>query len=328
MPPTRPDDGMTLAAPPEWIDPQTSAAPGARVEATRQHGRHVGDDLREGIRQVLGQVRARGVSAPSRERDLDLVGRRGDGADAQTHLAGVEVGVAVQREDAVDPDEAVLGHDVLRASGHELLGGLEDETRADTGGHEPVLDRLERERRAEERRRVHVVPAGVADAVGLRGEVEAGLLPDRQGVDVGAQRDAVRRVRRAEVGDEPGAAQPADADAGALEALGDERRRAHLTAPELRMGVQVATDRDELCSALLDGSSDGLEGQRRGAVGHEHGSLARGWAHPPRTGGSDDHQDDGERSRVEPESRSARRSVPTPSGPSSASSTGRCRSRP
>ena len=41
---------------------------------------------------------------------------------------------------------------------------------------------------------MHVVAAGVADAVGLRGEVEAGLLPDRQGVDVGAQRDAVRRV--------------------------------------------------------------------------------------------------------------------------------------
>ncbi len=122
-------------------------------------------------------MRARGVSAPSRQRDVDLVCRRGDGADAQAHLAGVEVGVAVQGEDAVDPDEPVLGHDVLRASGHELLGGLEDETRADTGGHEPVLDRLERERRADERRRVHVMAARVADAVGLRGELEAGLLP-------------------------------------------------------------------------------------------------------------------------------------------------------
>ena len=85
-------------------------------------------------------MRPGGVAAAAREGDLDLVGRGRDRADAQADLAGVERRVAVQREDAVDPDETVLGDDVLGTTGHDLLGGLEDEPRADAGGDEAVLD--------------------------------------------------------------------------------------------------------------------------------------------------------------------------------------------
>ena len=107
-----------------------------------------------------------GVAAPAGEGDLDLVGRGRDRSHAQADLPDVERRVAVQREDAVDPDEPVLGDDVLGPTGHDLLGGLEDEPGADPGGHEAVLDGAQRECRADEGRGVHVVPARVADAVG------------------------------------------------------------------------------------------------------------------------------------------------------------------
>ena len=108
----------------------------------------------------------RRVPAPAGEGDLDLVGRGGDRADPQADLPDVEGGVAVQREDAVDPDEPVLGDDVLGPSGHDLLGGLEDEPDADPRGHETLLDGPQRECRADQGRRVHVVPARVAHTVG------------------------------------------------------------------------------------------------------------------------------------------------------------------
>ena len=330
VPPTLPIDGMTLCAPPEWTEPQTSAAP-ARGSSRREStaGTSVTTLASAYVRSWVRCGRD-GVAAAARERDLDLVGGGGDGADAQADLAGVEAGVAVQREDAVDPDEAVLGHDVLGAAGHELLGGLEDEAGADARGDEPVLDRLERERRADERGRVHVVPAGVADAVGLRREVEAGLLADRQGVDVGAQRDAVRGLGRAEVGDEPGAAQPRGrrcrprSSRSATSAV--VRTSPRPSSGWVCRSRRIATSSAACCSTVRAMASKGSES---GAVGHEHGSLARGWARPRRRPGSPSasrRQD--ERSRVESEARSATRSGPTPSGTSSGSSTARCPSRP
>ena len=181
--------------------------------------------------------------------DLDLVRGRGDGADAQTHLPRVEGRVAVQREDAVDAREPALGDDVLGSPGHQLLGRLEDEAHAGAVGTQPVLDRAQREGRSEQGRRVDVVAAGVADPLGPRRERQAGLLADRQGVEVGPQRDPAGGLRGADVGDETGAAQPAHGDAGPLEPRGDDARRAHLAAPQLGVLVQVPPDRDELVRA-------------------------------------------------------------------------------
>ena len=93
---------------------------------------------------------------------------------------------------------------------------------------------------------MHVVAARVADAGGAGGEVEAGALAHGQGVHVGPQRDAVLGVGRADVGEQPGAGQQAHPDAGGIEAVGHGLGRAHLFARQLRMGMEVPADVDEL----------------------------------------------------------------------------------
>ena len=71
-----------------------------------------------------------------------------------------------------------------RAAGDLLLARLEEEADA---AAQLVANRVEDLRRAEERGRVRVVPAGVHRAVVLRDEVERVLLADRQRVHVGAE---------------------------------------------------------------------------------------------------------------------------------------------
>ena len=100
--------------------------PGPRVEAAGERGRHVGDDLREGVGEVLGELRARGVPAAAVQRDGDVVAGRGQRALAQPDLADVEAGVAVHGEHGVHAVERPRGDGVVRPAGDDLLGGLED----------------------------------------------------------------------------------------------------------------------------------------------------------------------------------------------------------
>ena len=93
---------------------------------------------------------------------------------------------------------------------------------------------------------MHVVAAGVADAGGARGEVEAGALAHGEGVHVGAQRDAVLGVGGTDVGEQAGAGQQAHPDARGIEAAGHGLGRARLLAGQLGMGMEVPPDVDEL----------------------------------------------------------------------------------
>ncbi|MDN5932505.1 MAG: hypothetical protein L0I24_15805, partial [Pseudonocardia sp.] len=85
-----------------------------------------------------------------------------------------------------------------------------------------------------------------------------------QAVEVGAQRDQPPWLIGPEVDEEPAPPEPADGEAGRLEPVRDDARGAHLSAPELGVGVQVATDRDELVREVGDGVRDGIEGREGG----------------------------------------------------------------
>ena len=111
-------------------------------------------------------------------------------------------------------------------------------------------------------RGVDVVAAGVADARHRRGELQARALAHRQGVDVGPQPHPEDRLGRTDVGDQTGAGQPAQRDAGELEAAREQIGRARLLAGQLGMGVEVPADVDELCGqrgdALADRGEEGI----------------------------------------------------------------------
>ena len=119
---------------------------------------------------------------------------------------------------------------------------------------------------------MHVVPARVADPLGLRRVGQRGLLGDGQGVDVGAECDPDPRHRRTHLGDEPGASKSTDREARSFEAVGDQARGAQLGPPQLGVLVQVAAEGDECVGMLIDGAHDGVEGV---ALCHEDKSLPR-----------------------------------------------------
>ena len=167
-----------------------------------------------------------------------MVARRGQRALAQPDLADVEAGVAVHGEHGIHAVERPRGDGLVRAAGDDLLGGLEDAAHGQAALDQRRLALLEGEQRAEQADDVHVVTAGVADARGARGAVEAGALAHGQGVHVGAQRHPVLGVRRADVGEQAGAGQQAHPDARGIEAAGHGLGRAHLLARQLGMGME------------------------------------------------------------------------------------------
>ena len=149
------------------------------------------------------------------------------------HLAQLE-----RRPQVAAVDEVHAVHDAgvdhrLGAAGRDLLGVLEQE--ADLAGRALLVP--QQRRRAQEHRRVAVVPAGVHDAVALGREVHAALLADRQGVDVGPQRDHGRAL--AQPRQHAGLRRALRRQSELLEALRDPRRRRVLVEARLRMAVQV-----------------------------------------------------------------------------------------
>ena len=186
------------------------------------------------------------MPAAAVQRHGDLVAGGGQRALAQPDLADVEAGVAVHREHGIDAVEGTGRDGVVGAAGHDLLGGLEDAAHRDAPLDQRRLAGLQREQRPDERGDVHVVAAGVADAGGAGGEVEAGALAHGQGVHVGAQGDPVLGVGRPDVGEQAGAGQQAHPDARGIEAAGHGLGRAHLFAGQLGMGMEVPPDVDEL----------------------------------------------------------------------------------
>lgn len=129
--------------------------------------------------------------------------------------------------------------------GTPLLGGLEQQPHRAALGLQLVLHVGQRQPGAEHHGGVHVVAAAVRDAVDGRGVLQAGAVLDRQGVEVGAQRDPAGRLGRPHVGDDTGPGKAAMAYAGAGQVLADDVGGARLLPGQLRVGVQVAADLDE-----------------------------------------------------------------------------------
>ena len=103
----------------------------------------------------------------------------------------------------------------------------------------------------------------MADLGTDRGEVEAGALSHRKGVDIGAQRHSVCRLPRPDVGDQAGAVESVVPDAGGREALRDDGRGAELVAAQFRVLMEVSPNGDEVRAVRLDGAAelgDGVEG--------------------------------------------------------------------
>ncbi len=134
--------------------------------------------------------------------------------------------------------------ELARAARPELLGVLEDE--ADLA-RQLVAPLVQRVQRREQHRRVAVVAAGVHDAGVLGGELEAGLLLDRQRVDVGAERERLPRPPGAHGRDEARLRRPVELEPfHAAEQLEEERRRLVLLEAQLGVSVQMPAPRDRL----------------------------------------------------------------------------------
>ena len=201
MPPIRPVAGITLCAEPARTIPHTTLTPARGSRRRDRIDGQLGDDLGQRVGQVLGQVRARGVAAGAGQGHVEVVGRAGDRALAQADPADVQGRVAVQAEDPLDTVERAQLDQRQRAAGHHLLGGLEEQP--DPAGQQPgVVDAAERDRGADQGGGVHVVAAGVGDALDGAGPRVRGEVGHRQRVEVGAQRDD--RPGVADLGDQAG----------------------------------------------------------------------------------------------------------------------------
>jgi hypothetical protein len=185
----------------------------------------------------------RSVTARAGELHLHQVGGGGDGADPDAQPADLQLGVAVEGVDDADPLEHPVADDLDGAARQDLLGRLEDQP--DPAG-EPVGVLGEGEPGAEQHGGVHVVAAGMADPRDRRPVGDVLLVLQRQGVDVGPQRDD-RPVAVADVADEPRAdRQQSGPQPDGLQAAGDQRGRLTLRLAELRVRVEVAAEVDEL----------------------------------------------------------------------------------
>ena len=165
--------------------------------------------------------------------------------------------VAVHGEDRVDTVHDAEVEHRPRTAGHGLLGGLED----DANRHPRLRERppvpVQGEGRAEQRGGVHVVAARVTHPVDARGEGQAGALGERQGVDVGPQSDPVAGRLRADLGDDTGGFEQLRRQPPGPQPVREQRARAGLLEGEFGVGVQVATDLQQVGSHPLHGCHEG-----------------------------------------------------------------------
>ena len=244
------DDGLEGGDDLGADDDRIDAGPGAGPVAALRP-----DLEREAV--DVGRHEARGVAdAAGLERVVDVVGEEGPGDDVL--------------------ERALPDHQVRPAAA--LLGGLGDEhDRAGQVG----LHRRQHGRDAEEHRGVDVVTAGVHEP-GLpavddgflpRGEGQAGLLRDRQGVHVAAHGHDGTGLAALEDPDDArlGVARP-DLEAELAEIIGDDAGRARFLEAELRVAVDVLADGDELGGELIGRGLDLLRQGRRGSRRRPQGS--------------------------------------------------------
>jgi hypothetical protein len=158
----------------------------------------------------------------------------------------------VQRERPLHAVQAAGGDHVQGATGLHLLGSLEDQP--DPAGQVPGPVQVgQHQAGAQHRRGVHVVAAGVRDALDGGAEREGGLLLHRQRVQVPPQRD--QRTGGADVAEQPGAGKRAGVQAGQPQPLHHLAGCPHLLPAQLGVHVQVPPEVQQL--AVVGGEAGG-----------------------------------------------------------------------
>lgn len=164
------------------------------VDAAGHHRLQRGDEIPRAGNGVVGGVGCGAMAALAVYGDVEQIHRTGEVPLIELHPAHRVIlgGADMLAEDGVHM--GVL-HDARRhqrpcAAGHGILAGLEDELHRTRKGVPHMAQGLGR---AQQHGGVQVVAAGVHDALRLAGKGHAGLLVDRQRVDVG--RGAPRTCR-------------------------------------------------------------------------------------------------------------------------------------
>ena len=251
------------------------------------------DDLRGDGDRVGGEVRGRRVPAATADGDPDRVAGREQRARPEDDRARL---VARADVEAVRPDQlrgrlfeqALLEHEA--GAVEALLAGLEHE---EDVAREPLPPLDQEPCRIEQHGDVRVMPAGVHHAGDLRGEVEARVLLERQGVHVGPEQDrwagACTLDQRGDRGDRS-AEDGLEAEPPQL--LRDDRLGRRQVEPHLRAAVQAAPDGHDVGEPRHGGGEQLMRNRRSGGLGRHGGSMPSG---------------DADESRDQPSPRRARR---------------------
>ena len=147
--------------------------------------------MRRHHRGVHRLVRLGGMSALALDQDLDLVGRRKERARPDRELPHRHAGPVMHAVDLLDAEplhHPVVAH--LLAAAAAFLGGLKDHR--DRAIEIPRLRKVAR--RAQQHRRMPVMPAGMHRAGRFRGILDPRLLMNRQRIHVGPQPDHLAAV--------------------------------------------------------------------------------------------------------------------------------------
>ena len=185
------------------------------------------------------------VSPGTRELDIKGVGPRPEQPRLCDHRAGLDEAGDVQSDHGVGTvvfEQPARDHRL--GAFDDLFGGLKDEEVSTTDVPDPV-DQGPRD--ADHDRHVSVVPARMHAAVDARGEVDARLFLNREGVDVGAEHHGlagpprVEQCHRTRFGRAALQVQP-----HLTQSLLEVARRLVLTEADLGMLVEVAPKVDHI----------------------------------------------------------------------------------
>ena len=280
VPARMPRPGITLAAAPAWTIPHTTLTP---ARGSRRRLKTAGSSVMSlPSAKVRSSVRwGRDVCPPLPPRRTTIESAAPVSGPSRTpDLPDVETGVAVQPEDLVHVVERAGLDQVQRSPGHDLLGRLEEQAHAAV--QEPArLGLAQREGGAHQPGGVHVVAAGVGHARhGARPGVD-GVVLDRERVEIGTQRDPA--LARPDLADDAAALDLGEVPLGVGQCVEHLGGGARLGPGQLGMGMEVATEVDQLVGVLVDDSCDqGGRGIVCGGIGHDRPSLVEPGAHDRR----------------------------------------------
>ena len=225
-----------------------------RADFTRDDGLQAGDQVRRGNDGIDRGVRIGSVAGDAAHHDAEAVAGGVGGALDETELAHRDVRVVVEAERHVHAVERTIGDHRFGAA-KRFFGRLEEQpdcagkfrrNSGEDGGD------------AQQSGAVHIMAAGVHLARVLAAKSEAGAFLDRQRVHVGADGEQLAGSAPLDGADDAGAADAGlggDAEAG--EFARDDTGGTDFLEGEFGMGVEVASDLDQVGLCLAGGVGDG-----------------------------------------------------------------------